>query len=322
MKQRLFYDLSLFFFIISLGILIFRPAPDHLSETIEKEFRVMAILPVEHNVFWENIWASIRDEAENSSFMLSEYEFSDIKDAGWILDLAEETKPDGILLCPKGTLSDSIFEQLARLKQQGCKIVLLDTQIPAAYYDVFVGIDNQAAGAAAAQYVCQQHTKQQPIIQVHNVFPPYPSTTQERIRGFHSVMEQNHLTPLLHDLITTSDASPGIPDIKNALQSYELPLFLIGFSPGFTLKAAFTVAASGLSDQIHVIGFAESPEALQYVQDGVIQALFIQDTRQLGQKSAEIMQQLLSGASVFAEYYIDVTLVTSENVSNYINLTP
>lgn len=54
----------------------------------------------------------------------------------------------------------------------------------------------------------------------------------------------------------------------------------------------------------------------------MIQALFIQDTRQLGQKSAEIMQQLLSGASVSAEYYIDVTLVTSENVSNYINLTP
>lgn len=44
-----------------------------------------------------------------------------------------------------------------------------------------------------------------------------------------------------------------------------------------------------------VVGFSETEEAFSYTQEGVIDALFTQDNEELGWKSVELVEELVSG---------------------------
>lgn len=316
-KRRLLF--ICFFAVIIIFLLGDPPAVS--PDDIHKEYRVTAILPPENNLFWRGVWSGVRTAAQESSFSLSEYEFSDIEnsnmeDAVRMLDIALQTKADGVLLCPKGNLSDAFYDRLKALWKQGTEILILDTKISSEYCDAFIGMNNEDAGAAVARYLCEQGDTGSPVILIHSNL--HPETTVKRIEGFYSYMEEQQASFQISELITTSDIPSGIRDILDFIETYDTPVYLVGFTPGYTLNAAYAVSSSHQSDKARVVGLAETAEALQYVADGAIQALFVQDNYDLGKKAVDIMEQLLTGEAVPEINRIDVELVTRENVSDYL----
>lgn len=317
MKRQLpFLCLTALFIFLIIG-----NAPRISYSDIQKEYRVTAILPPESNLFWNGVWSGVKTTSKESSFSLSQYEFSDIEnsnmeDAIKMLNIASRTQSDGILLCPKGKLEDDFYHCLTTLKQQGIKILILDTHISSEYYDVFIGMDNEQVGASVAKYLYKQGNTDYPVILLHSNLKP--ETTVQRISGFYSFMEQHNTPFQISELITTSDISSGIGDILALIDSYDSPLYLIGFTPGYTLNAAYAVSSSQQADKAHVIGLAETKEAFQYVSDGIIQALFVQDNYALGVKAVETMEQLLSNQPISENHSIDIDLVTIDNISDYL----
>lgn len=299
---------------VLLFILLFKT--DSPPSAAQKDYRVMAILNPEGNLFWKTVWQGLRDGAGDSSFALSEYEFSDIAEENRLLDIALRTKADGILLHPKASLNDEFYEKLSSARAMGIKIVVLDADISVPDYDAFVGIDNTEIGAAVAEYISERFEENQAILVLRND-STLSNTMQDRLDGFYASARENGLAPAITVLETSPDSSQGITELQNVLLSTDGTVYLVAFGPNTTLKAAGVVALSDLSGRVHLVGFGETEEALQYVKSGVIQALFVQDNYHMGKASAEIMERLLqnSGTLPFINQKINITLVTPENVA-------
>lgn len=315
--KRHFYFVSFLCLVAVIFFINFKEPDRMAAKVMEKEKRVMAILPSENNLFWEDVWESIREETEDSSFMLSEYDFSDIEEEKMLLDMAERTEADGILLCPKNTPDMEFYLRLMRLKRKDIKVVVLDAGIAPAYYHAFIGIDNYAMGEQIAQYICGHLEPGQPIILVRNN-ESLSVTMQKRMDGFYSVMKKNNLVSRIYTLETSSDTASGIAAIRDFLYEFDEPIYLAALGPNHTLKSAYAVAVSEMEDRVHIVGVGETEEALRHVENGTIRSLIVQDNRMLGQKSVQVMDRLLLGEMVSYDNKIDVAVITKENVQDYI----
>ncbi len=82
-------------------------------------------------------------------------------------------------------------------------------------------------------------------------------------------------------LFLPSDSDEIMKQLQEFWESQTDPLCLLSVASLQTLYTARTIAGLDLSDQISLVGFGESEEAIRYVQNGVIKALAIQDTQKM-----------------------------------------
>lgn len=313
MKRFLFF----FYFAIVIILVIPWEGSDNSFSDDTKKDRVMAVLPDQSNLFWRGVWDGLRQNEEETSFSISEYEFSDTEEVLQLLDIAYHTEVDGIIFGPKISQSDSVYESLKKLKQKGVKIIVLDTELDTEYYDVFVGIDNANAGRTLGQYLCSKLQPNQQVIAIRSA-RKLSDTMQERMGAFHEIMEQKNVSNQIRIVEVSLDNPNGIQDILNILSRLDTSVYLVAMGPTYTLYAAEAVAMAGVSDKVQVVGFGETEEALQYVKDNIIEALFVQEHIQLGRKSVMIMEKLLSGQPVTADHDIAIHLVTVDNIEKEI----
>lgn len=313
MKRILF----MLYLLIALILIVPGQKKGDTLSRLESAPRVMAILPSQNNPFWSGVWAGIHQSIPYASFVLTEYDYeiSDAETLLQLLDLAENVSPDGLILAPQVTLSASFYQKLKTLKEKGVKVIILNTDIDKEdYYDTFLGIDNIDAGIILGQYLALNLKPDQEILEIHNP-PPFSNTLQDRIDAFHAAMEQEGLLSRVHTLETLLEYPKGIQDILSALQNNENLRYLVTMGPTYTLYAASAVNMMDLPYKVTVLGFGETQEALEYVEQGAIEVLFMQANTQLGQRSVQIMEQLLTGENTLKRYRIDINLITKQNIS-------
>ena len=308
------------FFILYLLVILILIVPGQkkgntLSE-LESSPRVMAILPTSANPFWNGVWAGIRQNIPYASFVLTEYDY-EISDADTLLqllDLAENVSPEGLILAPKAALSSSFYQKLQALRDQGVKIVVLDTDIEEDYYDAFLGIDNTAAGKTLGQYLVSNLKPGENVLEIYSK-SLLNETTQDRLDAFHDVMAQAGLLSWIRTLETVTEYPQGLEDILGALENTKNLRYLVTVGPTYTLYAANALTLADLSPEVTVLGFGETQKAQEYVEQGEIEVLFMQANTQLGQRSVQIMEQLLTDGETQKRYGIDVNLITKQNIS-------
>lgn len=312
MKRILF---MLYVLVILILIVPGQKKADTLS-SLENSPRVMAILPSQDNPFWSSVWTGLRQNTPYASFGLTEYDYeiSDTETPLQLLDLAGKVSPDGLILAPQTASSAAFYQKLKALRDKGVKIVVLDTDIEEDYYDAFLGIDNADAGKLLGQYLAANLHPGQEVLEIHNT-APLSQAICDRIDAFYSAVEQEGLSSRIHTLEANTEYPGGMLAILEALESMENVRYLVAAGPLHTLYAANLLDIKGLSPGVTVLGFGETQEALEYVEQGEIEVLFMQENTQLGQRSVQIMEQLLEGEKPQKRYAIDVNLIISQNLS-------
>ncbi len=308
------YLLAAYLFIILLFLIPWEWSGDAVSD-LQKTPRVTVILPMEDNPFWKGVWNGIRESAQEASFLISEYEFSDTDEALRLLDIAAATQIDGLILAPKISVDQTFYTKLAEIREKGVKVAILDTQIKEAYCDAFVGIDNTDAGTALGEYLVSRLEPGQKILEIHGELP-LSNNMQERIDAFHAVMEREDMMGQIHTLEASEGYLRATQDILSALQGSEEFRYLVAVAPGYTLYAAGAAEMAEMENKPKVIGFGETEEAMRYAEDGVIEALFMQANTQMGEKGVRIMERLLQGEQTEKRHDIDINLATAESLQS------
>lgn len=84
------------------------------------------------------------------------------------------------------------------------------------------------------------------------------------------------------------------------------------------IGAAMAIEAAGKAGQIKVYGIDGDPLALDLIKRGVMTATIMQQPGTIGKTAAEQAVKLANGDKVEKQIYVDVTLVTKDNVDQYI----
>ena len=107
------------------------------------------------------------------------------------------------------------------------------------------------------------------------------------------------------------------PNLGPRLGEIGHPIFVFwGLNDDVSLIILGAVQSAGRADQIKVMSVDGSPSGKTSVKDGGLYATAAQSPVSLGKKAVECAYTLLDGGTVDAEYSLDTTLVTPDNVND------
>lgn len=111
-----------------------------------------------------------------------------------------------------------------------------------------------------------------------------------------------------------SQRALGLTVMENYLQTYPDLDGVFAYNDEMALGAVEAIHNANRQDQIRVIGFDAIGDAVEAIRQGRLAATVAQQPYLLGQMGVEVALAYLSGEEVEAETYIDVMLITPENV--------
>lgn len=301
--------LSVFAVFLLTGALVFQYRSSHPVQTTTAG-RLTAILYNEQNIFWKKTWEGLREEAAAEGFDLSEYQVGNMESIADYLEIAILSDTNGIIFDPSTIHDQESVQLISEASDKGICLVALD----AGYEDVpviYIGIDNISSSQKIAEYIHTQINGEKILLLNREI--NYSSNLKIRQDTIWSALaDMGHEGQLC--LVKIPNDSIELREyLSSYLSSLEEPAFLICIGPGQTLTAAKTVLSLNASDQFRIVGFGESEETIELLEEHAIEALLIQDNKQMGSLAIQCAGRFLAGENVSrSSYTIDNFLYTND----------
>lgn len=266
------------------------------------------------NDFWTSVISGCRMAAEeyNSELeIMAPDKEENIEEQNQLLEKAIEQKPDAILFSPSSM--DASDDLLKKAKEQGIRIIYIDSYTDEELQDLTVATDNVEAGRMLGEYARTLINKDSKIAIVSHV--KGVSTAVEREQGFREglgdyanniveVVYCNSLFEKSYEL--TQELMEKYPDLK----------MIAGMNEYSAVGVGRAVSDAGVKDQIAVVGVDCSQEAINLMEMGVYKGIIVQKAFRMGYIGVEETIHLLNGDAVEKNIDSGCELVTPENMYN------
>lgn len=210
--------------------------------------------------------------------------------------------------------SDKIVDVLRRAKEQGVRIVVLDTGVAdQEVADCTITSDNYGAGVAVGSYFLEQHKAAKVIVMTHQV----AQSGRDRVQGFLDTVENQKGIEIVKTIECEGQTEIAMPGMQQAIAEGT------DFDTVFCLNdlAAVGVIAAleenDMLDKVDVYGVDGSPDAKAFIHEEMMNATAAQFPSQIGGRAAEAIYRLLNGDSVESMTLVPVKLVDGENVEAF-----
>ncbi|MGB4337000.1 MAG: substrate-binding domain-containing protein [Bacillota bacterium] len=232
------------------------------------------------------------------------------------LETLLQMKPDAIIIVLG--YSDIMDPVMAKIKDAGIPIITCD--FPTPYSDCNVASSNQQMGSMIAEKLAEDLGYEGNIVSFFRPGSPIAEARRAELQkvldkypGLKIVAEQPYITPgTVPDAMAKMEslliANPRKGDIDAVWSLFDMPV----------IGAAMAVEAAGSAGQIGLYGIDGDPQALDLIKRGVMTATIMQSPDKIGEIAAESAVKLAQGESVPKEIMVDVTLITIDNVDQFI----
>lgn len=283
------------------------------SRQPQSGMKVTAILNSE-NLFWQNIWDSIREEAASKNLSLSEYQVSSTESIADYLEIALLSETDGIIFNPSNIHDDTSRDFLAQAHEKGICLISLDanyTEVPT----IHLGIDNIADSEKIVNYILNHITNENIIFLKYS--ETRSSTLSTRMQTMQTLLKEHGFKDRIIELELPSGEIERQEMLIEYFSDFSASAFLIGSGPQQTLTAAKAISTLNSSQTIRILGFGESEEAIEFLKNGTIEAMLIQNNKQMGRLAIHYIEEYLNKAHpASGAIYVESSLYTSNTANS------
>lgn len=232
------------------------------------------------------------------------------------LETLLQTKPDAIIII----LGYSQIMDPVMKKIQEAKIPIITCDFTTEYSVCNVSSSNQQMGSMIAEKMAADLGYKGNIV---SFFRPGSPVAEARRAELAKVLTKY---PDLKVAVEQPYIVPGtVPDAMAKMES----ILIANSKPGAinavwslfdqpVIGAAMAIEAAGKAGQIKVYGIDGDPLALDLIKRGVMTATIMQQPGTIGKLAAEQAVKLANGEKVDKQIFVDVTLITKDNVDQYI----
>lgn len=198
--------------------------------------------------------------------------------------------------------------------QQGVKIVVIDSAVNAESVATYIGTDNYSAGRMAAQ-AALDGTEGDLKVGIVN-YDVNSANGQERQRGAEDAFRESGRSQVVATIHTLSEAGSAKQDTLAMLQEHPEINVLLAFNEPTSVGAAQAVAELELADALWMVGFDSHLVTIDGLQTGVVDALVIQNTYEMGYFGVQSAYKLLAGQRSEVEKHVDTAtrVINRENM--------
>jgi ribose transport system substrate-binding protein len=220
-------------------------------------------------------------------------------------------KPDAVLIAPTDT--KAMFAPINQLKQNGSKIVLVDTTLDdASIAESQIASDNLGGGKAAADTLAKLIGGKGKVF-VNNVNPGI-STTDLRAKGFADEAKKLGLDYIGQQF--NGDDPAKAASIVNAILAKNPDLKGIFATNLFGAEGSATaLRQSGKLGKVKIIGFDAGPKQIQDLKSGLVQGLIAQKPGTIGADGVQQAYNALSDKPVTKKIATGFVSMTKANLS-------
>jgi ribose transport system substrate-binding protein len=281
-----------------------------------QEKRIAFIPKGQAHVFWQSVHAgAIKAARENPGFSViwngpaSETDYpGQIK----IVDAALNQNVDAICLAPiDKKILVTLVERAAAI---GKPMIIFDSGVDTDTFTSQVATDNAEGGRMAARRLAEVLGRKGKVVEV--AVQPGSASTMDREQGFENTLKDEF--PDLHMV----DKQYGMADFAKSLKVAENMLTAVPDLDGmFASNESSSVGAvRALQSQnrrnVKLVGFDSSPQLLEALKSGEIDALIVQDPFEMGYRSMIAAITKLKGGNPDHIQNIAPTLVTRANMDS------
>lgn len=205
---------------------------------------------------------------------------------------------------------NGVLPALKQASSQGIRIVAIDAELEEGAADTFVGVDNEAAGAEAGQWVVDQGLAEGAygIVDARNSF-----IQNQREDSFRAVVEASGAT-FTQAVDGKNVQEQAATAAQNLVTAQPNLAFVYTTGEPATVGA---VAALDPNSDTKVIGWDLTAEVISGIDSGLVTAVVQQDPRQEGVEAVNELVAILNGKEPAGFIAVPITIVTSENVDPY-----
>ncbi|MDI3280246.1 MAG: substrate-binding domain-containing protein [Bacillota bacterium] len=233
------------------------------------------------------------------------------------LETLLQMKPDAIIIVlGYKDIMDPVLEKITRA---GIPIVTAD--FPTQYSLCNVSSSNEVMGRMIAEKMAQDLGYKGNIVSFYRPGSPIAETRRRMLQevldkypGLKIVAEQPYVIPgtVPHAMSVMENlliANPKKGQIDAVWSLFDQPV----------IGAAMAIEAAGRAGEIKLYGIDGDPKALELIKKGTYTATVLQQPYKIGQLAAEQAMKLARGEKVPKQIYVDVQLVTKENVDQFLS---
>lgn len=195
-------------------------------------------------------------------------------------------------------------------RDRGIPVVAIDAEVEGV--ETFVGVDNEAAGAEAAQWMVDEGLvdgKSYGVVDAKNSF-----IQNQREDSFRAVIDAA-------GAIYTQSVNGDNVQEKAATAAQDLitaqPALDFVYTTGEPATVGAVAALSGLNTETVIIGWDLTAEVIAGIDSGLVRAVIQQDPRQEGVEAVNEIKAILDGAAPAGFIDVPIEIVTTDNVDDF-----
>ena len=282
---------------------------------LRKKFNILVVLPKSPDLFWDDVRKGVHRAAEQLSNygvrIIECYHKNGLMDSRSVLSIVYTEKIDAIILSIVGMPESSELLQYAKERNIPVAAVNEDTVSQERLF--FYGPDNYLAGRMAAELIkkfCNCYSK----IAVISTRADYAYSTHDlRCKGFLDYFKEKHVEQHACDVYycTAADASQFVTHLLQQKTGIKALYF-----DQYTTLLSSCSALMNLSDRPIVVGHEYNSIFNDYISEGVITALLVQEKVCQGYYPVMMMYQFLSTGEEpdRSQYFSNINIIVESNL--------
>ena len=287
--------------------------PADAEETKDGPTIQMIVMSI-NSEYWLNVQAGSLAELEKSGGELiytGPSQDGDIQGQMDLMENAISSGVDGIILNPVD--SDALVPSVEKAEDAGIPVVVVDGPVNTDKVTSYIATDNEAGGRLAMETLIELMGGQGEAVVVDAV-AGIPSNDGRGIGAEAAAAEHSGIELL--ETLRGADQAAALSNTENMLTANADVAGIFAAYDRGAIGASQALINAGLEESVHVVAFDAAADEIQYLENGVIDALIVQQPYEMGRLAVEYINQALAGEEVPQEVATDVVVVTKENMND------
>jgi len=219
---------------------------------------------------------------------------------------------DGLAVAPAERRA--LVQPIVLATQKGIPVTVYDSGLDSPQYISFVATNNYEAGQLAARKLGALLNGKGKVIALNHM--PGSASSMDREQAFQTTIAQEF--PGIHIVGSQygmSDRAKVLGAAENLLTAHPDVNGMFASAESSSVGAALALKARKLSGKVRFVAFDSSPDLIQDLEDGTIDALIAQDPFQIGYKAVQSVAEKLAGKNPPKKIDLSAVVITRSDLS-------
>lgn len=285
-----------------------------ITNSEKKDLSIIFIPKIidDKNDFWTALIAGVKMAAQEHNVRLqivAPNKEEEYQQQNALIEWAIDQKPDAIMLAPCDYTQTTRVAQ--KVKENEIALIFIDSDVDKPLCDTIVATDNFIAGNKMGRLAREYISKDTKIGIVGHV--QASSTSMERIRGIEYGLGDGK-NQIVDTVFCDSSFDKAYDATVKMLGEHPDISFIFGTNEYAAVGSANAIKDMGLAGKVKMIGFDNSLEEVQLLEEGVFVAIVIQKPFNMGYLGVEQALHVIRGEKHTKSVDSGSETITTENI--------